>query len=182
MNQTELTDFATRYAAAWSSQNPVRLASFYNDRITDPVASPLTGRVEFRFFEFEVPRTVTLTPLQIVFQPGDPFEDLVGVLQSYSMFHPSDWIPTSMHVLVRLSHTGFYVAMSHWQATVVELRDAGVTAHAVELIRFALYGQVDWPSLAIVLACTAVFLGAAIFAYNPSKGLIARRGGPGSGV
>jgi len=31
MNQTELTDFATRYAAAWSSQNPVRLASFYNE-------------------------------------------------------------------------------------------------------------------------------------------------------
>jgi ABC-2 type transport system permease protein len=54
--------------------------------------------------------------------------------------------------------------------------------HAVELIRFALYGQVDWPSLGIVLACTAVFLGAAIYAYNPSKGLIARRGGPGSGV
>jgi ABC-2 type transport system permease protein len=54
--------------------------------------------------------------------------------------------------------------------------------HAVELIRFALYGKVDWPSLGIVLACTAVFLGAAIFAYNPSKGLIARRGGPGSGA
>jgi ABC-2 type transport system permease protein len=54
--------------------------------------------------------------------------------------------------------------------------------HAVELIRFALYGQVDWPSLGIVVACTAVFLGAAVYAYNPSKGLIARRGGPGSGV
>jgi ABC-2 type transport system permease protein len=54
--------------------------------------------------------------------------------------------------------------------------------HAVELIRFALYGQVDWQSLGIVVACTAVFLGAAIYAYNPSKGLIARRGGPGSGV
>lgn len=54
--------------------------------------------------------------------------------------------------------------------------------HAVELIRFALYGQVDWPSLGIVLACTAVFLGGAIYAYNPSKGLIARRGGPGSGA
>jgi len=54
--------------------------------------------------------------------------------------------------------------------------------HAVELIRFALYGQVDWTSLAVVLACTATFLGAAIYAYNPSKGLIARRGGPGAGV
>jgi ABC-2 type transport system permease protein len=49
----------------------------------------------------------------------------------------------------------------------------------VELIRFALYGQIDTISLLIVLACTAVFLAAAIFAYNPSKGLIARRGGPG---
>ena len=54
--------------------------------------------------------------------------------------------------------------------------------HAVELIRFALYGQIDWTSLAVVLACTAAFLGAAIYAYNPSKGLIARRGGPGAGV
>jgi len=53
--------------------------------------------------------------------------------------------------------------------------------HAVELIRFALYGRVDWTSLVIVLGCTAAFLGAAIFAYNPSKGLIARRGGPGGG-
>ena len=32
MNQKELTDFGTRYAAAWSSQNPVSLASFYNER------------------------------------------------------------------------------------------------------------------------------------------------------
>lgn len=54
--------------------------------------------------------------------------------------------------------------------------------HAVELIRFALYGQVNWTSLAIVVGCTIVFLGGAIYAYNPSKGLIARRGGPGAGA
>lgn len=54
--------------------------------------------------------------------------------------------------------------------------------HAVELVRFALYGQVDWISLATVLGCTAVFLGGAVYAYNPSKGLIARRGGPGAGA
>jgi len=51
--------------------------------------------------------------------------------------------------------------------------------YAVELIRFGLYGQVDTVSLAIVVGCTVVFLAAAVFAYNPSKGLIARRGGPG---
>jgi len=31
MNETQLTEFATRYAAAWSSQDPGRLASFYAD-------------------------------------------------------------------------------------------------------------------------------------------------------
>ena len=31
MTQGELTDFATRYAAAWSSGNPASLATFYTD-------------------------------------------------------------------------------------------------------------------------------------------------------
>ncbi len=52
--------------------------------------------------------------------------------------------------------------------------------HAVELIRFALYGQVDWVSLAAVLAFTVVFLGGPLYTYNPTKRLIARRGGPGA--
>jgi ABC-2 type transport system permease protein len=51
--------------------------------------------------------------------------------------------------------------------------------HAVELIRFALYGQIEPSSLAIVLGFTALFLASAIYAYNPSKGLIGRRGEPG---
>ncbi len=51
--------------------------------------------------------------------------------------------------------------------------------YAVELIRFGLHGQVDTVSLLIVVTFTTLFLAAAIFAYNPSKGLIARRGGPG---
>ncbi len=51
--------------------------------------------------------------------------------------------------------------------------------HAVELIRFALYGQVDPTSLMAVIAFTAVFMGLAIYGYDPGRGLIARRGGPG---
>ncbi|MEM8843323.1 MAG: ABC transporter permease, partial [Pseudomonadota bacterium] len=50
--------------------------------------------------------------------------------------------------------------------------------HCVELVRFALYLQVNWLSLGVVVGCTAAFMGAAIIAYDPSKGLIARRGGP----
>jgi ABC-2 type transport system permease protein len=48
--------------------------------------------------------------------------------------------------------------------------------HAVELIRFALYLQVNWLSLAVVCGCTAVFMIGAIFAYDPSRGLLVRRG------
>ena len=50
--------------------------------------------------------------------------------------------------------------------------------YAVELVRFGLYGQVDTVSLAIVVGFTVVFLAAAVFAYNPSKGLIARQRRP----
>src|SRR5213082_3212824 len=51
--------------------------------------------------------------------------------------------------------------------------------HAVELVRFALYGQINWVSLAVVVGCTALFMVGAILAYDPSRGLLARRGEPG---
>ena len=46
MNQTDLTEFGTRYAAAWSSQNPVSLASFYNEKGSLSVndGAPSVGR------------------------------------------------------------------------------------------------------------------------------------------
>ena len=62
-----------------------------------------------------------------------------------------------------------------------EVCRANPFTYAVELIRFALYGQLEPISLAVVAGFTAVFLAAAIFAYNPSKGLLARRGEPGAG-
>ena len=49
---------------------------------------------------------------------------------------------------------------------------------AVELSRFALHGQMNWMALAIVTVTTAVFLTAAIIAYDPVRGLIAKRGAP----
>jgi ABC-2 type transport system permease protein len=49
--------------------------------------------------------------------------------------------------------------------------------HAVEAIRFALYGAMDWLALAVVLGGLAVFLTAAIWGYNPSRGMQLRRVG-----
>ena len=62
-----------------------------------------------------------------------------------------------------------------------EICRANPFTHAIELIRFALYGQLEPTSLAIVLGFAALFLTAAIYAYNPSKGLLGRRGEPGAG-
>jgi ABC-2 type transport system permease protein len=50
--------------------------------------------------------------------------------------------------------------------------------YAVELIRFALYLQVDWLSLAVVAGATILFTLGAIVAYDPARGLTSRRGGP----
>jgi ABC-2 type transport system permease protein len=49
----------------------------------------------------------------------------------------------------------------------------------VELIRFAFYGQLEPLSLAVVVGCTVVFLGLSVLAYDPGRGLLARRGGAG---
>lgn len=51
--------------------------------------------------------------------------------------------------------------------------------HAVELIRFALYGKLNWISLVVVGGCTAVFMLGAMVAYDPSRGLTRR--GPAGG-
>ena len=52
--------------------------------------------------------------------------------------------------------------------------------HAVEMIRFALYGQFNAGSALYVVAVLALFLGAAVYAYTPARGMTARRGGSGS--
>jgi hypothetical protein len=50
MNQAELNDFATRYAAAWSSQNPESLAAFYSEdgSLQVNAAAPAVGRAAVR--------------------------------------------------------------------------------------------------------------------------------------
>ena len=52
-------------------------------------------------------------------------------------------------------------------------------SRAVDLIRFALYGQLNVEALLWVVGFLLLFLGLAIYGYDPSRGIIARRGGPG---
>ena len=50
--------------------------------------------------------------------------------------------------------------------------------HGVELVRFALYGRLEPVALAVVVGTTVLFFAAALIAYDPSRGLMVRRGGP----
>ena len=47
--------------------------------------------------------------------------------------------------------------------------------HAIELIRFALYGQMNWTSFAYTAIATIIFLSLAVYGYDPSRGLITRK-------
>jgi ABC-2 type transport system permease protein len=47
--------------------------------------------------------------------------------------------------------------------------------HAVELIRFALYGEVNLVSGTVVVGSLLVFMALAIYGYDPGRGLLARK-------
>jgi ABC-2 type transport system permease protein len=49
-------------------------------------------------------------------------------------------------------------------------------SHAVELIRFAMYMQLSVQNVLLTLGWTVLFLGLAIFGYDPSKGFVATTG------
>ena len=57
-----------------------------------------------------------------------------------------------------------------------QISTANPFSQAVELIRFALYGQVDPFSLAATAGWTALFLAGALFGYNPARGFVAATG------
>ena len=48
--------------------------------------------------------------------------------------------------------------------------------HAVELIRFALYGQFNAVALGWVVLATAAFMALALWGYDPARGMIRRKG------
>lgn len=48
--------------------------------------------------------------------------------------------------------------------------------HAVEMIRFTLYGQFNAQAVAVVAAATVILLALAILGYNPARGMMARKG------
>ena len=53
--------------------------------------------------------------------------------------------------------------------------------HAVETLRHDLYGQMNWPMAGFTLLALVAFVGGAIWAYDPTRGMLSRRAGPPGG-
>lgn len=51
--------------------------------------------------------------------------------------------------------------------------------HAVELTRFALYGQISWIAFVVVVGSLLLFLAGALYGYDPARGLMTRKQGGG---
>jgi ABC-2 type transport system permease protein len=80
---------------------------------------------------------------------------------------PMFFLSTALYPLWKLRESG--AEWLYWVASINPL------THAVELIRFALHGQLQTLSLAVVSGCFLVFFLAACWGFDPQRGLIKKR-------
>jgi ABC-2 type transport system permease protein len=99
----------------------------------------------------------------------------IGQLENFAstmnfVIFPMFFFSTALYPLWRLEESGslilYYVAQ------------ANPFTHAVELIRFALYGRFEPTSAAIVTGATVLFFMLAVIGYNPQRGMIRRAAQP----
>ena len=84
---------------------------------------------------------------------------------------PMFFISSALYPLWRLQESGAEV--------VYQLARFNPFTHAIELIRFALYGQFNALACAVVVATFTVFFVLAVFGYDPQRGLVRRTQKPG---
>ena len=94
-------------------------------------------------------------------------ENFAGVM-NFVIF-PMFFMSTALYPLWKMRES------SEWLAVIAEYNPF---SQAVELIRFALYGQFNQWALLYTLGALLLFLAAAILGYNPSKGMMKRKGRP----
>ena len=84
---------------------------------------------------------------------------------------PMFFISSALYPLWKLEESGATIV--YWLSTVNPF------THAVELVRFAQYGKFNGLAFAVVAGCLAVFFTAAVFGYDPQRGLLRRTRRPG---
>ena len=82
---------------------------------------------------------------------------------------PMFFISPALYPLWKLEESGAW-----W---LLKLAQANPFTHAVEAIRFAMYGQFNTTAWAVVLGCTVVFFVAALWGYDPQRGSISKKPG-----
>lgn len=92
-------------------------------------------------------------------------ENFAGMM-NFVIF-PMFFISPALYPLWKLEEAGAEL--------VYQLAQFNPFSHAVELIRFALYGQLNVTSLYVVVAGFAVFFLLAVWGYDPQKGVVSRR-------
>lgn len=83
---------------------------------------------------------------------------------------PMFFISTALYPLWKLQESGAEV--------VYQLARFNPFTHAVEMIRFAFYGQFNGVSLLVVLSALCLFFALAVWGYNPQYGMAKRVGKP----
>lgn len=89
-------------------------------------------------------------------------ENFAGMM-NFVVF-PMFFLSAALYPLWKLREAGAFAIF--WLAS------ANPFTYAVELIRFAAYGQIEWLSLAVVIATTIVAFLLAAWGYNPQAGAI----------
>lgn len=82
---------------------------------------------------------------------------------------PMFFISPALYPLWKLEESG-----ARW---LLKLAQANPFTHAVEAIRFAMYGQFNGTAWAVVLGCTVVFFGMALWGYDPQRGWVRKKPG-----
>jgi ABC-2 type transport system permease protein len=96
----------------------------------------------------------------------EQLENFAGVM-NFVIF-PMFFMSTALYPLWKIQESSpLLSALAHYNPF----------SQAVELIRFALYGQFNAYACAYTAAALALFLGAAVIGYNPSKGMMQKKGG-----
>lgn len=93
-------------------------------------------------------------------------ENFAGVM-NFVIF-PMFFLSTALYPLWKMEESSIWL-----------FRLAGINpfSQAVEMIRFALYGQANPYAIGYTLAAMLIFLAAAIMGYNPSRGMMQRKTG-----
>jgi ABC-2 type transport system permease protein len=91
-------------------------------------------------------------------------ENFAGVM-NFVIF-PTFFASSALYPLWRLRESSPLIHDIAW---------ANPFTYCVELIRHALYLQVEWFSLGVVAGLTVLTLGAAVLAYDPGRGILGRK-------